>query len=495
MPPPPPVSLRVRERGVALVLAFLVLLILVAVAGEITVTSAVDRGIALHELEDMRCEFAARGAVEVAKALLMRDARERPPPGSDLRPATTESLALFAGLSRGGAPGRSEPTPEPAAWTVGAHDPNEHRVDSFLDAWADPVACQRTFAGDLRATIRVVDEDGKINLLWLAADDARLRDLWKDRITRLLDGFREGTIHDVIRSDAERITNGISDWIRGRRSGKMPRPCLSTMTRRESLAVFGKDRFQEAATDGPVLFPLGLDELLNVPGVTPDLLDGFLERETYIPGLRDVTTVFTSLLFDPGNATRRAGFVWGFMKQQREWQRRDKIRQEARQRALSTQILESGAGRINANTAPVAVLQAICRSAGLSSYVVSSLDGLRPARGIAVESMEPFRASQGILTRLEAEHGPIRTMPQADRADLENAFGHQSHVFTVLVRIRGAPAQMPAGTGIAKPNTRLRYRTVLWRRIDREEETQLITLVPLHRWNHPVEGEEEGNTP
>jgi type II secretory pathway component PulK len=61
---------KLRERGVTLVLAFLVVLILVAVVGKLTVTSAVDRSVARNRLDEMRCEFAARGAAEVAKALL-----------------------------------------------------------------------------------------------------------------------------------------------------------------------------------------------------------------------------------------------------------------------------------------------------------------------------------------------------------------------------------------------------------------------------------------
>jgi len=483
-----------RERGVALLLTFLVILILVAVVGEVSVTSAVERGIARHELEDMRCEFAARGAVEVAKALLIRDARETSPQDFDLRPADVESLAVFAGMSGSGAPERSHEGQLQDASADGHRDLQADLIDSFLDAWADPEACSRTFAGDLEATIRVVDEDGKLNLLWLAAEDARLRDIWKDRLRHLLDILREGTAHDLSMMDAERISNGIAEWIQGRRSGKLPRPYLSTMTKRESLAVFGRDRFEAAVDDGPVLFPLGLDELLHVPGIGPELLDGFTERDGYVPGLRDVTTIFTSLLFDPDGATDRETFVWEFMKQQKEWQRREQKRQGARQRALATQILESGAGRINVHTAPVQVLRALCRSAGLSDYVASALDDLRPKRGAEPRDRATLRAGPGVLARLEATSGPIRTLPSIDRADFEAAFGQRSHVFTVLVCVKKAQEFGDGGMGSTGSRASLRVRTVLWRRSDQDGTTQTITLVPLHRWSHPVEGEEEGST-
>jgi len=76
-----------RERGVALVLAFLCLMILVVVMGQITVRSSVERAIALEELDGLRCDYAARAAMEHAQAILLRDLATDTsvPPTSDVR--------------------------------------------------------------------------------------------------------------------------------------------------------------------------------------------------------------------------------------------------------------------------------------------------------------------------------------------------------------------------------------------------------------------------
>ncbi|MFH0943561.1 MAG: hypothetical protein V2A76_00015, partial [Planctomycetota bacterium] len=262
-----------RERGVALILAFLVIMILVVIVGQISVTSAVERQVAGCELDEMRIEYAARGAVEVAKALLVRDAREGLRGTTAARPllqTVSPEVTPFAAVRDFKDTPEAEVTSETGAAPrhVGPHmPPGERQVDSFLDAWADPEACHRTFAGNLDVTIRIVDEDSKINLLWLIAEDARLQDLWKDRVKHLLDIFREDTPHDLSLGEAEQIANGIEDWLGGRRSGVFPTPSLSTMTRQQKMAVFGKDRFAGDDPDGPVRFPLGLDELLAVPGL------------------------------------------------------------------------------------------------------------------------------------------------------------------------------------------------------------------------------------
>ena len=476
-----------RERGIALVLTFLVILILVVVAGEISLTSAVEREIAGRQLEEMRTEFAARGAVEVAKALLVRDVREglREATGTrTLLPAAAPGLASFAAVRDFKDTQAAEAASEAGAaprYAGFQPAPRTRQVDSFLDAWADPEACHRTFADDLDVTIRIVDEDSKINLLWLIAEDARLQDLWKDRVEHLLDLFREGTLHDLSLADAERLADGIEDYLRGRRGRGFPQPCLSTMTRQQKMAVFGRERFAVDDPDGPVHFPLGLDELLAVPDLTPHLLDGFRERGRYVPGLRDVATVFTSLLYDPDDVTGQEPYVWPFMKRQKEWQRREKIRQEAKNAAVASQVLESGAGRINVNTAPQSVLRALARMAGLSSFAVTALDELRPMRGADWETVEPFLGDVGILARLEADNAPLYGLHPEDRADFENALCTGSHVFTVLVRIQKTTDHQPRSGYVTS------YRTVLWRRTDSGGTVHTTPLVPFHRWSHPVE--------
>ncbi|KAA3636049.1 MAG: hypothetical protein DWP92_10155, partial [Armatimonadetes bacterium] len=383
-----------RERGATLVLAFLTLLILIVILGDVSVRSSVEFRIAHEEVRDLRYDYAARAGFEVAKALLVQDARHPDSaPIEEAQLAEGAPLAIFAGVEGFELPDRDEMgdvgegEPAPAA----SRPPSKQgSVDSFQDVWADPDRCRLTYAGDIDVEIRIIDEDSKVNLLCLVAEDEMFRWEWRDRIVLLLDTLREGTWLDLSVGEAERLADGFEDWFRGRNRGPVPRPYLSTMTRQENGAVWSESRFGNEQK-APVVFPLSLDELLHVKGVTSELMDGTYEDGRYVPGLRDVFTVHTSLVYDPHDSLHREPYVWPFMKRQKGYQDRMARKREEQRRTVEGMARQSGAGRVNLNTAPREVLRVLVEHAGLPAYAMDALLEARPVPGLEATERTPIR--------------------------------------------------------------------------------------------------------
>ncbi len=447
------------EAGVALILVFLSLLVLVVVAGEMSITSSVDRSLAQSELSEMRHDFAARAGLEVARSLLIQDLYEE-----------TERQA------------RAAERRCPAERDAFAAD---CAADSLQDVWADPKACRLTIAADIQVRLRITDEDSKINLLWLACRDARTRTLWKERVVQLLDALREGTAHDLSPAEAESLGDNLEDWFTGDFPRPLPVPRQSTMRKSESRLVWSEERFQERL-HAPVVFPLGLDELVHVPGLSADLLDGRGLGDAYLPGLRDVATVWSCLVYDPHDVLQEEPFVWPFMKEQKGWQAKQEKRRQAREILREEETRHGNNGRVNVNTACYAVLRALLPPESLSDSGVRAIVAFcqggstrrSPVAGGLADA--PFPSGASLMKRLADVTGGALRLDAALAAEVTSALTVRSHVFTVDIDVYDALDSASASPSSYSPTT-TSYTTVLWRHQNHEGAVRLIPLTPLTR--------------
>ncbi|MFH0946648.1 MAG: hypothetical protein V2A76_15750 [Planctomycetota bacterium] len=508
-----------RERGAALLLAFLAIMVLVVVVGQIAVTSATEQSIAYYSLRDLEYEYAARGGLEIAKAMLIKDLKDEQ--------AQSESAETSGGEEGGG-----------LGSIAAGQEQNESPTDSKQDDWADPEKSGEEFGDGISMKIGIIDEDSKFNLLTLAARDAEFQDGAHDRFVRLLDTFREDSKHDLTNGEATDLADRFTDWLTGKRDGDFPVPSLSSSLKEDekSGAVFGKDRFAKAEEE-VILYPLGLDELVCVDGMSDRLLHGFIEDGRYVPGLEDVTTIFSNVLFDEEAMAEEEedGSVFGRPSDSKspiEQPDEDEEAADAEAKAgaddsdltgtAPDQATETAQGRLNINTTPMRVLRCLADSHDIPYSVLEKIDEFR--REMFTEEYQQkhmgkedageftdaasafgkggekegesdspwadeeedciFKNPGEVFDRVEEHYGMDFGLTDEIKQEFIDHLAVKSNVFTVILELRSTKNQngsMFETSEHQAPPDRL-YRAVVWRRKASDGKFQCITLVPLHPW-------------
>lgn len=182
------------------------------------------------------------------------------------------------GEGLGGLGGEAEEEADPAS-----------QCDSSRDGWFDP----QSFAEDeIVVYVWVEDENRKFNILTLLSDDEEFARESRERFVRIVDGMREDTEFDLTQSDGERLAQGFVDYCRaGARTEDIPRPPL-------------KSDGEERRSDYTI--PLHLDELQMLDDVDDDLFYDKILDGRVIPGLESHFTVYTALVYDPGDPQKNA---------------------------------------------------------------------------------------------------------------------------------------------------------------------------------------------
>jgi hypothetical protein len=181
--------------------------------------------------------------------------------------------APAAGGAAGGLPGGA-PEEEPDPATI---------ADGSQDAWFEP---QGYPENDITTYVWVEDENRKFNILSLVSSDEEFARKSRERFVRLIDFLRDGTDDDVTRADAEGLADNLETWMKGRlRTEALPRPPLKSDDEERS----------------EITLPLQLDELLLLPNVDDELFFDKVWEDEVLLGLESVLTVYTSLVFDPGD--------------------------------------------------------------------------------------------------------------------------------------------------------------------------------------------------
>ncbi|MFG0320553.1 MAG: hypothetical protein ACF8XB_24995 [Planctomycetota bacterium JB042] len=511
-----------RERGAAMLLAFLALLILVVVVGQLSVSANVDRSIALTSLQDVKYDYAARGAWHEACAMLIKDLKDEETEADEEGTGTEgEGTSQFEGSFGGGSDlGEAQ---EGSA------------TDSLADEWLDPEGAGGGGGGfggggggDLDVRIRIVDEDRKMNLLCLAAKDDGFREEWKERFVRLLDTFREDSDFDLTNGEADDLVDRFEAWLQGDRDHDFPTYAQSTTEEADSKLAFGEARFVETEED-EVFFPLGLDELVAVDDMSEFLLHGFIEDGRYVPGLMDVITVYSNVRIDPDALDELADaeeeddlgdspFDEGGDDEQEELEEaQENAAEDAEDEDRAT---ETNQGRVNVNTAPMVVLRALLEQDKMPYTVLEKIDEFRREVledhldhqkgfgdsspddfGVDADQAEDLEDQQeekeedfvfdnpdGVVERVEDWLHQTFSVGQNDQKEFGDLLSVKSHVFTIFVEIRkqesGLGQSIVAGESYRPPDRV--YRGVVWRRKHSDGKFQVITLVPLHPYSGAV---------
>ncbi|MBM3975757.1 MAG: general secretion pathway protein GspK [Planctomycetes bacterium] len=290
---PRSIDARDPRSGAALMLSLLVLFVLVAIVFQLNIATGTDARIARNEVTLIQMDLAIASAQLQVFENLKSDAQSSEggaaggmggggggmpglPQGSG---GSAEGLQGFGGAGGGGNPfGGGSPFGGGGAGDgAGAQ---QGPVDSRMDSWGRP---ERTSINEIDLRILIQDEDSKYNLLAILTkneDEARKA---LDRLTRIIDMYREGTEADVDGARARRMAESIRDHLKLRLDSVLPRPALLTDT----------DKDGNTLEQG---LPLSLREFAVLPGFDDSQFRDFRDSEGHVVhALSSFLTVWTSL--------------------------------------------------------------------------------------------------------------------------------------------------------------------------------------------------------
>lgn len=535
---------RNRERGVILILVTLVLAILIAVVSQIWFSAEVDKQVAIYQKTVFPVRQAAQGAFMKACSILLQDLQsqesgDEEDEGGEEGDGTEGdgegegdgsggdggSGGLGGGSGSGGGDGG----------LFGGEETGQGYTDSLIDSWARPGEIAMAFSSNVEVNILIRDEDAKFNILSILSKDEEFQEKSMERLVRVIDLFREGMKGDLSHGDARDIAGALKDWMSGERKDlHFPKPLVKS----------GKeDKEDDLDSDDSIDYPLTMEELLMCDDITTDILFGYIDNKVRIPGLIEYVTVYSNLIFDEPKGDEEEGEDGSTgsdpFASDEEDAYQDTPDDEDGEGGDQEVAVETNNGLINVNTAPLSVLKSLLDDNDLPYSVIDQLGEYRD-RAVQkyldeIEDLDwedRYRRSNLFskddkddeddededddsddLDEDEEEDfifkDPYAVFEQVEEyldtefkteEDAENEFlsliSVNSNVFTIYIILK---------TTDGRDETC--YRAVVWRRgggggsteegvytTTSSEEGQIVTLVPLELYAHPIpyrEGEKE----
>ena len=254
------------------------IIVIIVVTGQLSFSSSIDHQIATNTVQELQMESLQRAAIERARAALLVDLDD------DSKADSGGATDPMGGQESGSAPDNA-----------GSKQKNNGpHVDSLDEVWASGlVTMSLGEEGGFQTRILITDEDSKLNLLLLLAEDEEYRKLWHDRIVRALDLMRDGLPGDLTGSDASDYVDRITSWMQGDRA-----------TDELSLAPLATGDWKSPGSDRSEYAPLTLRELTLTGGISNALYYGFPygkdEERRWVPGFDQALTVWSNLEYkDP----------------------------------------------------------------------------------------------------------------------------------------------------------------------------------------------------
>ena len=195
---------RSTRSGSALLLSFLVLIVLAAIIFQLYISTNTDARVARNDIALASMEQAIESALLEVYDRLESDAES----SAGSTPAGDPAMGDLGGAP----PGEEDP---------GAAEAQS--VDSREDPWGRP---QRTTINDIELRVLVQDEDSKLNVLGILAEDQEQADEHFERLVRVIDLCREDTREDLDRSEARRLAEELRTHMTERMSTVLPKPHL-----------------------------------------------------------------------------------------------------------------------------------------------------------------------------------------------------------------------------------------------------------------------------
>ncbi len=465
----------------ALVLAMLVLFVLIVVIFQVSFSSHMELEQAVYHVDRVRFRLAADACRLQAHSVLLMDIEDA---GED------------AGV--GGALG-------------GSGTDVTSQTDSLLDEWMSPAALEPSLGEGMTLFVEVVDEDSKVNLLGLWAEDDEKRAEWRECFSRLLDRCFEGTSLDLSGLDAEDVVDALDEWVTGSRSFQtdVPVPPLKkSMAMQEAEGSLDTDIIE----NDEIEFPLTLGELLVFEDLRPEHILGFVEDGVFYPGLDHYLTVWSHVELQEPEEDETDPFADSPLDDEPEEGEDD---EDGDGGGGSSSDGTSGAftndGLVNANTAPLAVLRALAPDDIPTSFlervveyrekiyevrdqfhedrererqdslfagdsVFDDTEGEDQLEGDEDDDDDPaqfvFERPDDVFDKVEAEFELSIFTDEEEKQAFVSRLGVTSQVFTIKILVWDE-----------KTDHRATYRTVVWRSEAGEEGPEMVTLLPLEEYH------------
>jgi type II secretory pathway component PulK len=515
-----------KERGAILILVMLVLLVLATVVLQIWFTADVDKQVALYQRTYFPIRQAAQGAFMQACSVLLQDLESSGTSGEDSGSGDGEGDGTEppgGGGEGSGSEGGGDP--------LGAGDEGASNTDSLVDSWARPGEISLSFSSDVEVQVLIRDEDAKFNILSIMSEDEEFQEKSMERLIRVIDLFREGTRGDLGHGSASEIAGSIKDWMKGDRDMyKFPTPETKTGKMDKDKDELGKE---------PINFPLTVEELVMCKGITKDLLFGYTEGGERIPGLLEYITVYSNLTMDSQKGDEEEGeadenlFGGGEEDEYGDTPPEEEGDGEGSE-GEEGEAVETNNGLINVNTAPLPVLKALVEDSQLSYAVVDRIGEFRDKAleayrdtmdkydwnsnefrndeekqnqeeeddsglsGFDEDEDEDFifTDAYAVLDRVEEYFDSTFNIEQDAEDEFCSLLTVTSNVFTVYVTIKAAEGRgsrnfravvwrRTGGGGATDPSGSGEYDTTTM------EQGEIVILVPLEEYNHPIPITEE----
>ena len=209
-----PSSTAGERRGAAMMISLLILLVLILIIGQISIGTATDKKVTINSVRSTGMEMAMESALLRVYDQLVQDAE-----------ADAEAGAGMPGM--GGGAGGPQMSAGIGGLTgdAGGGDASGP-VDSKQDEWARP---ERTSEiNDVQLRILIQDEESKYNVLTMLTPNEDEATKAFDRVVRILDFCREGTLADFDEGEAESMAEAMLEFMRRRSDALLARPSLLT---------------------------------------------------------------------------------------------------------------------------------------------------------------------------------------------------------------------------------------------------------------------------
>jgi hypothetical protein len=324
------------EEGFVLLFVLFVIVVMMVVTAELSYSSRVDREIAQNTILDLQMEELARAAVRRGEVALLTDLEDDGKNAEEGADGAAGGGGIggggTSGGTAGGAAGGSTGGGATGDGSSGGH------VDSLDEMWASgQISLALGTDAGFQTRILVSDEDSKLNLLLLLAEDEEYRKLWRDRFERALDYLRDGKPGDLGSSEASDYVERFTKWMEGDRGNdEFSNPNLAS----------GQ---WKSAGDRTTWAPFTLRDFALTGQLSDSLYYGFPygegEERVWIPGIEQELTVWSNLEYVDRNSEDA-----------------NKDAQDSNSTVPPKERNEAPGvnnGRINVNTAPVYVLRAL----------------------------------------------------------------------------------------------------------------------------------------
>ncbi len=239
--------------GAALLLSVLVLFILIAIVFQIRISTMTDARIGRNDVGLTLIDRAISSAQWDVMEMLKMD-----------------------GEAEGGGAG-APPDPGSGAGLEGQEGGSEDPSDSRKDEWA---TVQRTDINGIDLRIIVEAENSKYNVLNLLNEDEEEAEECFQRVVRIIDGFREGTLDDLSNREAEEMVRVMKQFMVQRNRTNWPQANLLTF---------------DEKLDG-LFLPMSMQDFLVLEGWYPHHFRSYRDSDdTRVPSLDQFLTVWSAL--------------------------------------------------------------------------------------------------------------------------------------------------------------------------------------------------------